>query len=114
MEQHKLNLMDKLANCIAACNQCYEACFKEEEHLHHMVDCIRTDRECADICSFTLSFISRESAMTNDIVELCAIACAACAAECEKHTDMEHCQACAQACHECEDACRHYLHHATA
>jgi hypothetical protein len=38
----------------------------------------------------------------------CEEACIACATECEKHSDMEHCKECADACRKCA-ACKAML-----
>lgn len=100
-------LVDKVAACQEACNVCFNACL-EEEHVAMMAECIRTDRDCADICGIVLDFAHRESSIFSDLVEVCIKACSQCAAECEKH-DHDHCQECAKACRECESACRAYL-----
>lgn len=101
-------LVNKVTACQRACNQCYDACLKEDD-LNMMVHCIRTDRDCADICGMVISFADRESVVFNDLVALCAKMCNLCATECEKHEHMEHCQECAVACRECESACQEYL-----
>ncbi len=44
---------------MTACIHCYDACLKEE-HVNMMVECIRLDRECADICSFLAQAMGRE------------------------------------------------------
>ena len=106
MDDATKNLEQKLTQCIAACNNCFDQCLMEE-HVKEMVGCIRSDRECADMCTFVLGFISRQGSMKSDLLELCAINCEACAAECGKH-DMDHCQACAKACRECAEACRNH------
>lgn len=102
------NLTSKLTACQAACNHCYDACLKEED-IDMMRECIRTDRDCTDMCGIVLSFAHRDSELFTDLVELCAKACDACAEECEKHEHHEHCQKCAKACRECAEACRAYI-----
>lgn len=97
-------LVDTVVACQKACNHCFDACLKED-HVAMMAECIRTDRDCADICGMVAAFADRDSHLFMDLVALCAKACAACAEECEKH-DHDHCQACAKACRECEEACR--------
>ena len=101
-------LLDIVLECQKACNNCFYACLKEEDHVKHMTECIRLDRECADLCGLVLDFSQRESALLPEILELCAKACDACAAECETH-DMDHCQRCAKACRTCAEACREYI-----
>lgn len=102
--QEHQDLVNKLANCVAACEHCADACLDEEGD---MVDCIRTDRDCADICSLALKLVARGSDKAADILDLCADMCEDCAEECSSH-DHDHCQACAKACRECAKACRNY------
>lgn len=102
------DLTSKLSACQAACNYCYDACLKEDD-IDMMRRCIRTDRDCADICGMALSFVQRDSELLNEVLELCATACDTCAEECEKHDHHEHCVECAKACRECAEACRAYI-----
>jgi len=46
----KTELISTLGSCINACNHCADACLGEE-NVKMMVDCIRTDRVCAEVCS---------------------------------------------------------------
>lgn len=101
-------LVTKVSACQAACNHCYDACLKEDD-VDMMRTCIRTDRDCADICGMVLNFAHRDSLLFNDLLALCVKACDSCADECEKHDHHEHCQACAKACRECAEACREYI-----
>lgn len=103
----KESLMDTLLACQQACNHCFDACLKED-HVGMMTECIRLDRDCADICGITLDFVQRESDVLPELLEACIKSCEACANECEKH-DHDHCQRCAKACRECAEACRAYL-----
>lgn len=102
----KESLIGTLVACQQACNHCFYSCL-EEDHVEMMAECIRLDRECADICGLTIDFIQRESNVLPEILEACIKSCEACADECEKH-DHEHCQQCAKACRECAEACRTY------
>lgn len=90
--------------CMQACNHCLEACLLEDNP-SEMRECIRLDRECADICAFAAQVMSRNSPFAKELGGLCARVCEACAQECEKY-DHKHCQACARACRECARACR--------
>lgn len=96
-------VQQRLTDCILACNHCFDACLNEE-HVGHMSDCIRLDRDCADICSLLLQAITRNSANVAVLAKACQEICEACATECSKH-DHDHCQACAKACTECAQAC---------
>jgi hypothetical protein len=69
-----------------------------------MVECIRLDRDCADICRLATACLARGSSFAGQICSLCADICKACMGECEKH-QMDHCQSCAQACRRCADEC---------
>ncbi|AZP03948.1 four-helix bundle copper-binding protein [Jeotgalibaca ciconiae] len=104
MEESVKDLMQKLTDCITACNHCFDQCLQEDD-VKHMTECIRTDRECADICTIALSFLTREGSLKADLLQLCAITCQACGDECEKHSH-DHCQECAKACFACAEACR--------
>lgn len=107
MDETLDTLVDKVVACQKACNNCFDACLREE-HVAMMAECIRTDRECADMCGTVVAFASRESKLFPELVALCAQACDECATECEKH-DHDHCQECGKACRECEAACKAYV-----
>jgi|SRR5690606_15886012 len=98
------DLMHKLANCLTACENCADACL-HENNVQEMISCIKTDRDCAEICNTTLRLVARNSNNVKNMLNLCADMCRKCAEECEKH-DMMHCKECAAACRECEKACR--------
>jgi hypothetical protein len=110
---------DKLARaitecftCAQTCTACADACLAEKM-LADMVKCIRTDLDCADICSATGAVLTRQTAfdanVTRPVVQACIAACGACAAECEQHVHMEHCRICAEVCRRCEQACNDLL-----
>jgi len=105
MNQNR-EFLEKLSRCAAACENCMDACLNEDD-IKKMVQCIRTDRDCAKICYVTASFIASNSTHAAHLVSECKEICRACAEECEKH-EMEHCQACAKACRECEEACKSF------
>lgn len=107
MNNMENEFIEKLARCAAACESCMDACLDESD-VKKMVQCIRTDRDCARICQVTASFVASNSSHAEHLVKECQEICRQCAEEFEKH-DMEHCQACAQACRECEEACKNYL-----
>lgn len=100
-------LVVSLQNCIAACEYCAHACL-DEENLSSMIQCIKTDRDCADICATTVRLLIRDSSQKMAMVELCAEICGQCAEECENH-DHDHCKQCAKACRKCEEECKKYL-----
>ena len=104
MHQENKKLLEELKNCAAECNHCYNACL-EEEDVAMMTRCIELDRDCAEICHITSSFIERNSEHAHDLLVACANICEACAEECDKH-EAEHCKRCAEACHSCATACK--------
>lgn len=100
-------LLKKLQECMIACNHCLNECLTED-HVEMMLDCIRLDRECVEICSVLESAIIRQSPYTNQLAEICLVVCNDCSEQCEKH-EHRHCQYCAVICRECAEACRDFL-----
>jgi hypothetical protein len=102
---------EEYASCIDACVQCAEECEHcanaclSEQDVKKMAECIRLDRDCAEICWSAAAWMSRDSQSAVDICRLCAEVCDACGAECEKH-QAEHCQRCSEACRRCAEECR--------
>lgn len=96
-------LIQTLYDCVAACNFCADSCL-DEENVHMMVECIRTDRECAAICEAAARVLAQDSSRAAKLLEACEEVCLRCAEECGKH-DNPHCQACAKACRKCAEAC---------
>lgn len=100
-------VLSALGNCINHCNYCADACL-DEENVAMMVECIRLDRVCAEVCSTVSQVLSTAYKDVDNLITYCIDISKACADECEKH-EHEHCKACAQACRECVDACEAYL-----
>lgn len=96
--------IDECLKCMQICNHCFDACLKEG-HIDMMKDCIRLDRQCAEICAFAANAMSQNSPFTKQICDLCAQICEACGNECKKH-NHDHCQHCAEACFACAEMCR--------
>lgn len=65
-----------------------------------MAECVRLNRDCAEICWLAAGLMSRGSRFAGVICELCAEVCEACGRECGKHKH-DHCQQCADACRNC-------------
>jgi hypothetical protein len=110
----------KLAECIAACYACSQACTAcadaclSEDMVAELTKCIRTDLDCADICSTAGNILSRHTGydanITRAILQACATVCKGCGDECQHHAGMhEHCRICAEACERCEQACNELL-----
>jgi hypothetical protein len=76
-----------------------------------LLQCIRLNQDCADVCIATGALASRRTgtneALLKRMIETCAEACRLCGDECQKHSQMhEHCRICAEECRRCEQACR--------
>jgi hypothetical protein len=86
------------------CEHCADACLSEPD-VARMTECVRLDRDCAEICWTAAAYMSRGSHFAGELCRVCAEVCDACAAECARH-EVEHCQRCAEACRRCAEACR--------
>ncbi|MFA0960588.1 four-helix bundle copper-binding protein [Roseivirga sp. BDSF3-8] len=100
------DLLDKLNACVAACEHCATACLGEDD-VKKMSDCIKTDRDCADICALTARLVARDSKHAKHLAKECIEVCKLCADECGKH-EHQHCKDCAEACRACEEACKKF------
>ena len=111
---------DVLADCIAACYDCAQTCAScadaclAEESVAALRRCIRLNLDCQDACEATGRTLSRQFEPNLDLIhrqlELCRLACEACADECNRHRDRHaHCAVCADACGRCEEACAKLL-----
>ncbi len=105
--------IDALIACAQACTACADACLSEKM-VDELTKCIRTDLDCADICTTTARVLSRHTGydanISRALLEACAVACRSCGDECAAHAGMhEHCRICAEACRACEQACRDLL-----
>ena len=119
MKQHpeatKVDL-DALVECIercsaweAACVSCADACLREAG-VQQLVDCIRLNLDCADLCGVPVRLLSRHSSreprVLHDALLACIVGCIACAEECQRHADHhEHCAVCAEECRRCAQSC---------
>ncbi|WP_416148359.1 four-helix bundle copper-binding protein [Salipaludibacillus sp. HK11] len=102
-EQYQ-SVINVLHECMEACNHCYDACLKEGD-MKMMSECIRYDRECADICGYLEQALSRGTPFASELAGACAKICEACGEECKTH-GHDHCKKCADACFKCAEACR--------
>jgi hypothetical protein len=92
--------------CEESCSACADACLSEESPAD-MVDCIRLDLICADVCGATGRALSRQGTPPEAALALlraCLTICELCEAECGGH-EHDHCQLCADACRACAAAC---------
>lgn len=103
----KIQYQDCIEACLKsmnACNYSYVSNLKEYD-LASLRESIRLARECADICSYAIEAMTRQSPFVVGILRLCAEICEACAEESSKHVHT-HCQECKDACLQCAEACR--------
>ena len=97
------------AECAATCTTCADACLEEDDPAA-LRRCIRACLDCAELCAVTGRLIARpgeqDPRTLRAQLDACAIACRACAEECDRHAEaMEHCRFCAEACRACANAC---------
>ena len=103
-------------DCVQVCNACADACLSEDM-LGDMVECIRMDLNCADICAATGATVARTGTRyggydgsTATLLRACAAACHRCAEECEQHAAAHgHCRICAETCRRCAAMCEELL-----
>ncbi|AIQ69270.1 four-helix bundle copper-binding protein [Paenibacillus graminis] len=96
--------IDACIQTMNACNYSYVSSLKQYD-LASLRESIRLDRECADICSFAVQAMTRQSPFVAEILRLCAEICERCADESSKHIHT-HCQECINACRAAAKACR--------
>ncbi|GAA3723466.1 hypothetical protein GCM10022378_12000 [Salinicoccus jeotgali] len=77
--------LETLQQCMTERNCCFDACLKEDD-VKMMAECIRLDRECADMCGYLEQAISRISPFIKALAVVCASMCDAYDEECEKKT----------------------------
>jgi hypothetical protein len=97
-------------DCAQICGSCADACLGEPM-VAELVQCIRLNLDCSDVCLTTGLVSTRRSGGDVPVIRAqltaCEMACARCAEECEHHAQrMEHCRICAETCRACERACR--------
>lgn len=97
-------------SCAQTCRACVDACLAEAS-VQEMVQCIRLNLDCADVCVATGRLVGRQTGANHDTVlaqlRACITACEACQAECARHgRSMAHCKVCAEECERCAEACR--------
>lgn len=96
--------VDKLYECAGVCLACADACTAETDPamIAMSLKCIRTDLDCADICTVAARVITRQTgydaATTIAVIEAARASLRACEAACDEMADMAHCAICADAC----------------
>lgn len=97
------SIIDACLTCFEACESCATECIDmvEENHLQ----CISLCRDCSEICTLSVKLEQRDSDFKQQVLKLCADICNACANECEKFDEHDHCTKCAEACRKCAEVC---------
>ena len=101
--------IDACFSAVETCTACADACLSEEDP-DTLLQCIRLDLDCANVCVMTSTLASTHTGSNPQVlrgaITLCALACRLCAEECEKHAPGHvHCRTCAEQCRTCEQAC---------
>ena len=68
--QHE-SAIEACVACAEACERCATACLHEPD-VAAMADCIRLDRDCADLCRLAATFLARESELAGEVCRTCA------------------------------------------
>lgn len=104
-----LRCIERCYACAQTCTGCADACLAELA-VGELRQCIRLALDCADICATIGRIVTRGTGLNEsllaEIVNICALVCRFCAAECDRHADShDQCRICAAACRDCADAC---------
>ena len=100
--------------CIVACLECIAACrassgaCRDDASVQSLSRCIRLDRDCAEACALVVRVLSGGSDSFAEVCRMAARLADACADECERHAERDHCRACADACRRCAAECRRW------
>jgi hypothetical protein len=97
--------IDECNSCAVECRHCAVSCLGEKD-VEMLTRCIKLNYDCSSICLLAIELMAGGSEFAKKFCVLCADVCDECAAECEKHSHMEHCKKCAEACRKCAIACR--------
>lgn len=106
------NLSGEMQICIDNCMTCHQVCTVTLSHCfnkvgeHVQADHLKSLIDCAQICTVSADFMSRESNLHPSVCAVCAEACLACAESCEKFANDEVMKNCAEMCRSCADSCK--------
>ena len=95
-------------SCVTACQHCVTECLKEND-IKMLSLCIAINRECALICSANAQLLAIGGDNAMMLCGECATICEACAQECERNSEFDHCSLCARECHKCAEECRNLM-----
>lgn len=97
-------IIEELYFCAAQCVSCYNACEREKDK-EKFERCMALDKDCEDVCRLTAQILERNPENGELLLKVCSDICVKCAAECEKHSSIEHCKQCAEVCRKCAEMC---------
>jgi hypothetical protein len=101
-------LMQPVKQCIDECTRCMIVCQETAIHCleEGLTDCAKMLLNCAEICDMCATFCSRNSYLTEEMMELCRQFCDASIEACHKYEQQnEACKICAIVCQSCANAC---------
>lgn len=102
--------VQSMRSCIDACTETTEICESMVNQClskggdHSSPEHIKALLDCAEICSLSAKWMTRESSLHTESCALCEKVCLACAESCAQFSDdarcEEACRKCAESCHE--------------
>lgn len=98
------NSIVTLNYCASECSNCAMECLAEQD-VEMMINCIKINLDCAEICTTVSSFLSRNSIHAIHLMKECIEICTNCATQCEQHSHLEYCRKCAEVCRICIAEC---------
>lgn len=108
MKTEKINnIIVTLNYCASECINCAMECLAEQD-VKMMVNCIKINLDCAEICKTVSSFLSRNSIHAQHLMKECIEICTNCATQCEQHSHLDHCKKCAEVCRICIAECNSF------
>lgn len=108
-----IRCIEECYDCAQTCITCADACLGEDD-VAELVQCIRLNQDCADLCTAAGSVATRRSGSNEDVIRAvllaCELACRLCGEECQRHASMhDHCRICAEQCRACQVSCQQAL-----
>lgn len=103
------DLSDEMQACIENCMSCHQICVVTLSHCiekggrHAEAAHLKSLIDCAQICTTSADFMSRNSYIHPLVCGACAEACLTCAQSCELFAEDN---ACAEMCRRCADSCK--------
>ena len=102
------SLKQLLEECLEASAHCSRACLLEEDS-YVLTRCSKLNHTAVIICKLVTKAMGSSTELLTQVCRLCIEICTTCAEECEKFTQLEHCNRSAIACRNIVAECRLYL-----